>query len=121
LPQLGDAGGGAVFVLLSGAAADTAGAIDDAIAYDRNRPLAHDYMAALRRGNAPRRWLVGALRHLAAWTAERSRGNGLALDRIGARPYRIVHALKCDRAAAAIADRGADLDVQLLCFCQGAP
>src|SRR6202022_227468 len=100
---------------------DAAGALDDAIAYDRNCSLAHDHVAALRRGNPARRWLVGALRHLAAWTTECSRGDGLALARIGARPYRVVHALECDRPAAGIADRGADLDVQLLCFCQGAP
>src|SRR5271169_5505388 len=109
--QLRNASAGAVFVLLSGAAADAAGALDDAIAYDRNCSLAHDYVAALRRGNPSWRRLVGALRHLAAWAAERSRGDGLALAGIGACPYRVVHALKCDRPAAGVADRGADLDV----------
>jgi hypothetical protein len=48
--QLRDAGAGAVFILLSGAAADAAGTLDDAIADDRNRSLAHDHMAALCRG-----------------------------------------------------------------------
>src|SRR5712671_3253703 len=103
--QLRDAGAGAVFVLLSGAAADAAGALDDAIAYDRNRSLAHDHVAALRRGNPARSWLVGTLRHLAAGAAKCSRSDGLALARIGARPNRAVHALKCDRPAAGIADR----------------
>jgi hypothetical protein len=101
---LRDASAGAVFVLLSGAAADAAGTLDDAIADDRNRSLAHDHMAALRRGNPARRWLVGALCHLAAWTAECSRGDGLSLACIGARPYRVIHALKCNRPAAGIAD-----------------
>src|SRR5271165_1895329 len=119
--QLRDAGAGAVFVLLSGAAAYAAGTLDDAIADDRNRSLPHDHMAALRHGNPARRCLVGALFHLAAWTAECSRGDGLSLACIGACPYRVVHALKRNRPAAGIADRGADLDVQLLCFCQGAP
>jgi hypothetical protein len=75
--QLRDAGAGAVFVLLSGAAADAARTLDDAITDDRNRSLTHDHVAALRRGNPTRRRLVGALCHLAAWTAERSRGDGL--------------------------------------------
>jgi hypothetical protein len=120
LLQLGDAGGGAVFVLLSGAAADTAGAIDDAIAYDRNRPLAHDYMAAS--AAATPRGVGWSARSAISPLGRPNAAEATALDRIGARPYRIVHALKCDRPAAAIADRGAaDLDVQLLCFCQGAP
>ena len=45
--QLRDAGSGAVFVLLAGATADPAGALDDAIAYDRNRSRRHDHVAAL--------------------------------------------------------------------------
>jgi len=119
--QLRDAGAGAVFVLLTGATADAAGALNDAISDDWDCSLAHDHVAAFSRGNPARRWLIGALRHLAARTAECCRGDGLALARIGARPDRVVHALERNQPAAGIADRGADLDVQLLCFCQGAP
>lgn len=44
--QLRNATASAVFVLLSGAAADAACALDHAIAYHRNCSLAHDYVAA---------------------------------------------------------------------------
>ena len=71
---------------------------------------------AFRRDNPARGWLVGAIRHLAARTAERSRGDGLALAGIGACPYPVVHALKCDRPAAGIADRGAEPDVSSCAF-----
>ena len=94
--QLRDAGAGAVFVLLTGAAADATGALDDAISEDWDCSLAHDHVAALCRGNPARRWLIGALRHLAARTAECCRGDGLSLVRIGARPNRVVHALECN-------------------------
>src|SRR5262249_6571851 len=113
-------GASAVFVLLPGAATDAAGTIDDTIADDRNCSLAQDYVAALRRDDPARGWLVGAIRHLAARTAERGRSDGLALAGIGACPYRVVHALKCNQPAAGVADRGADPDVQLPCFRQGA-
>src|SRR5271166_4495754 len=102
--RLRDTGAGAIFVLLSGAAADAAGALDDAISDDRDCSLAHDHVAALCHGNPARRWLIGALRHLAAWTSECCRGDGLALAGIGARPNRVVHALECNRPPAGIAD-----------------
>src|ERR1700730_5770240 len=54
--QLRDAGAGAVFVLLDGATADPAGALDDAIAYDRTRSLGHDHVAALRRRKPAQCW-----------------------------------------------------------------
>jgi hypothetical protein len=66
---LRDAGAGAVFVLLAGATADPAGALDDAIAYDRNRSLGHDHVAALRRRKPAQCWHVGTLRHFAAGAA----------------------------------------------------
>jgi hypothetical protein len=68
--QLRDAGAGAVFVLLAGATADPAGALDDAIAYDRNRSLRHDHVAALRRRKPARCWHVGTLCHFAAGAAD---------------------------------------------------
>src|SRR6266404_8879677 len=117
--QLRDAGPGAVFILLRGAAADAAGALDDAITDDRNRPLAHDHLAARGGGNAAGGRLIGALRHLAARTTERRRRDGLALAAIGARPDGVVHALQRDQSAAAVAHRRTDLDVELLCFRQG--
>src|SRR6516165_3343086 len=40
---------------------------------------------------------------------------------IGARPDRVVHALKRHQPAASVADRGTDPDVQLLGFSQSAP
>jgi hypothetical protein len=75
--QLRYAGEGAVFVLLPGAATDAAGTLDDTIAYDRNRSLTHDDVAALRRDNPAQSWLVGAIRHLAARTAKGSRGGAV--------------------------------------------
>src|ERR1700745_3573662 len=59
--QLRDARPCAVFVLLGGAPADATGALDDAVADDRNRSLAHDHVAARSCGNAARRRLVGSL------------------------------------------------------------
>src|SRR5690242_9975655 len=78
-------------------------------------------MAAFRDRDAARCRLIGPFRHLAAWAAESRRGHGLALAAIGARPDRVVHALQRDQAAAAVANGGADLDVELLGFRQGAP
>src|ERR1700758_4642052 len=80
------AGASAVFILLRGAAADAAGALDDAILDDRYRTLAHDHVAAFGQGDTARRRLVGPFGQLAARPAERRRGNGLALAAIGARP-----------------------------------
>jgi hypothetical protein len=77
--QLRDTGAGAVFVLLAGATADPAGALDDAIAYDRNRSLGHDHVAALRRRKPAQCWHVGTLGHFAAGAAECRRDDGLAL------------------------------------------
>lgn len=121
LLQLGDTCPGAVFVLLRGTATDAAGALDDAVTHDRDCPLAHDHVVALRSGNAARGRLVGPLGHLAARTTKRCGRDGLPLAAIGTRPYGIVHALQRDQTAAAIADRGTDLDVELLCFRQGTP
>src|ERR1700726_2013627 len=75
ISQLLDAGAGAVLVLLRGAAADPAGALDDAVADDRHRALTHDHVAALGRGDAARRRLVGPRLHFAAGAAERGRGD----------------------------------------------
>src|SRR5260370_920913 len=58
-----DARLGAVFVLLRGAAADAAGALDDAVADDRHRALAHDHLSAPSGGNAARPRLLSARRH----------------------------------------------------------
>src|SRR5216684_3268384 len=118
--QLRDAGAGAVLILLRGAAADPAGAFDDAVAEDRYRALAHDHLAT--RGGRDAAWgrLVGARRHLAAGAAKRRRGDRLALAAIGARPDRVVHALQRDEAPAAVAHRGADLDVEISRLCQRA-
>src|SRR6266404_7581591 len=66
--QLRDAGPGAVLVLLRGTAPDAARALDDAVAHNRNRPLPHYHVAALRRRDAARGRLVGPLAHLAART-----------------------------------------------------
>src|SRR5215471_18152821 len=118
--QFRDAGSRAIFVLLRGTAADAAGAFHDAVADDRHCPLTHDHVAARRGGNAARGRLVSPLAQLAAGTAEGSGGDGLALAAVCARPYGVVHALKRDQAAAAIANRGADLDVQLPSLRQGA-
>src|SRR5215470_3898419 len=115
-----DAGSRAIFVLLRGTAADAARAFDDAVADDRHRPLTHDHVAARCGGNAARGRLVSPLAQLAAGTAEGSRGDGLTLAAVSARPYRVVHSLKRDQAAAAIADCGADLDVQLPSLRSGA-
>src|SRR5437773_367505 len=109
-----DAGAGAVLVFLRGAAADAAGAFDDAIADDRDRALAHDHLAARGRGDAARRRRIGTRLHLAAGPAERGRGDRLPLAAIGAAPDRIIHALERDQPAAGVAHRGADLDVELL-------
>src|SRR5215472_8457903 len=118
--QLRDACPSAVLVLLRGAAADATGALDDTVADDRNRALAHDHVAARRRGNAARGGLVGPLGQFSARPAKRRRGDGLALAAVGARPDRTVHTLQRDQPAAAVAYRGADLDVELLRFGQGA-
>src|SRR6266404_7767877 len=118
--QLRDAGPGAVFILLRGAAANAAGALDDAVADDRHGTLAHDHLAARGGGYAAGRRLIGAFGHLAARTAEGRRRDGLALAAIGARPDRVVHALQRDQSAAAVAHRRTDLDVELLGFRQGA-
>src|SRR5271169_2831496 len=98
--QLGDASAGAVFVLLRCPAADTASTLDDAIAHNRNGPLAHDHVPA--RGGSNTAWgrLVGALGQLAARPTKRRRRDGLALAAIGARPDCVVHALKRDQTAA---------------------
>jgi len=61
LLQLRDPRPGAVFVLLRGAAADAASALDDAVAHNRDSPLTHDHVAARGGGNAARGRLVGAL------------------------------------------------------------
>jgi len=92
-----------------------------AVANDRQSALAHDHVATRGGGNATRGGLVGALGQLAARTAERSRGERFALAAIGARPNGIVHPLKGDQPPAAIADCGADFDVELLRLGQGAP
>src|SRR5438309_3926136 len=112
--QLRDASPGAVFVLLRSAAADPTSALDDAVADDRDRALAHDHVPARRCRNPARSGLVGALGHLAARPTEGRRGHGFALAPIGARPDRVVHALQSHQPAAAVANRGADLDVELL-------
>src|SRR6185295_19601506 len=93
LAQERHAGLGAVFVLLRGAAADAAGAFDDAVPDDRHGALAHDHLTARGGGDAARRRLVGARRHLAAGPAERRRGDRLSLAAISRAPDRIVHAL----------------------------
>ena len=46
-----DPGAGAVFVLLRGAAADPASALDDAVADDRHRALSHDHVVAFGRAS----------------------------------------------------------------------
>ena len=65
LLQSRDTGTGAILVLLSGAAVDAAGALDDAVTNDRHH--------SLPRGGP----LVGALRHFAARAAKCSRDDGL--------------------------------------------
>jgi hypothetical protein len=74
---LRDAGAGAVFVLLAGSTADPTGALDDAIAYDRNRSLGHDHVTALRRRKPAQCWHVGTHRHFAAGAAECRRDDGI--------------------------------------------
>src|SRR5260370_42184241 len=109
--QLFDPGAGAVLVLLRGAAADAAGALDDAVSDDRHRALAHDHLAARGGGDAARRRLIGARRHLAAGPAKSSRGDGLALAAVGAGPDPTVHALQRDEPPAGGDHPGADLHV----------
>src|SRR5207248_4475637 len=80
----------------------------------------HTHVPAGRRGSPARGGLVGPFGHLAARPPESRRGDCFSLTAIGARPDGIVHALQCDQPAAAVADRGADLDVELLRLGQGA-
>src|SRR5215472_1008009 len=119
--QLRDACPSAVLVLLRGAAADATGALDDTVADDRNRALAHDHVPARRRGNAARRGLVGPFGQFATRPAKRCRGDRLALAAVSARPDRIVHTLESNQAAAAVAHRRTDLDIELLRLGQRAP
>src|SRR5579884_866508 len=118
--QPGDAGAGAVFVFLRGAAADAAGADDDAVADDRQPALTHDHVPALGGGDAARGRVVGARGQLAARPAERGRGDRLALAAVDPGPDRIVHAAEGDQPAAGVADRDADLDVELARLGDGA-
>src|SRR5262245_34464305 len=118
--QLADAGLGAVLVFLAGAAADAAGALDRAGADDRHRALAHDHVAAGVRRDATERRMVGALGQRAAGPAERRRGDRLALAAVDAGPACVVHALERDQAAAGVADRNADVDLERLRLVQRA-
>src|SRR5204863_2997045 len=89
----------AVLVLLGGAAADAAGAFDDAVADDGHRALADDHVPALGRGDALDDRAPGALLELAAGAPERDRGDGLPLGAIGAGPDGAIHAVEGDEAA----------------------
>src|SRR5689334_20608351 len=113
-----DPGAGAIFVLLRGAAADPASALDDAVADDRHRALTHDHVIAFGLRDAARCRLVGPRLHLAAGPPEGRRGDRLSLAAIDAGPDRVVHTLERDEPSAGIDNRGADFDVELLCFCQ---
>src|SRR3989440_11387376 len=111
--ELGHARARAVLILLRGAAADAARAVDDAVADDRHRALAGDHVAALGGGDALDDRGAGALLQLTARPREGSRRDRLPLRAVGARPQRAIHAVERDQASAGVAHRDADLDVQL--------
>src|SRR6516164_8535747 len=101
-----------VLILLRGAAAHAAGALDDAVAKDRHGALAHDHVSAGGSRDPARRRMLGPLGQLATRAAERRRGDRLALAAIGAGPDRVVHALERHQPAACVAYRDADPDVE---------
>src|SRR5580704_14837909 len=68
--KFGDAGAGAIFVLLRRAAAHATGTLDGAAAQDRHRALAHDHVTAFRGGNPRGRRLARPFRELATGPPE---------------------------------------------------
>src|SRR5260370_439613 len=112
--ELGRARARAVLVLLRGAAADAARAVDDAVADDRHRALAGDHVTALGGGDALDDRAAGALLQLTARPREGGRRDGFPLGAVGAGPQRAIHTVERDQASAGVAHRDADLDVQLL-------
>src|SRR5262245_61668796 len=89
--KLGNAGDGAVLVLLGGPAANAAAAFRDTVPDDRHRALARDHVPTLGRHDALDDRTRGALHELAARPGEGHRRNGLALGTVDARPDRAVH------------------------------
>src|SRR4029450_4911067 len=118
LAEFSHSGARAVFVLLRGAAADAAGAVDHAVADDGKGALARDHVSAFGGGDALDDRASRALGQLTAGTREGGRGDRLALRTVGAGPQRAVHAIEGDQASAGVAHRHADPDVALLGFGQ---
>src|SRR5262249_35020824 len=125
-----------VLVLLRGAAADPASALDHAVPDDRHGAHARDHVAAGMRDDALDDWAPGALLQFAAGPSEPGRGDGLALRAVDRAPDGAVHAVERHQAAAGVTDRRAHLDVHLLglgdgrlhdaigfgqCQCHGSP
>src|SRR5262249_24079812 len=102
-----------VLVLLRGASAPPARALDHAVADDPHRAHAGVHGAARGGADALDDRRAGALGELAAGAAEGDRRDGLALRAVDAAPDGAVHAVEGDQPAAGVADGGAHLDVHL--------
>src|SRR5437773_604330 len=80
-----------VLVLLRGAAAHAARALDHAVFDDRHGAHARDHVSALGGGDSLDDWAPGALLQLAAGAAERGRRDRLTLGAVDATPDGAVH------------------------------
>src|SRR5437899_9992656 len=111
--ELRHARAGTILILLGGSPAHSTRTLHHAVADDGHRPLARDHVPSLGRGDALDDRAPRPLGQLTAGTREGHRGDRLALGAIGARPDGGIHPIECHEASAAIADRHADLDLDL--------
>src|SRR5437879_13298113 len=109
--KLGHARARAVLVLLRGAAADAARAVDDAVADDRHRALAGDHVAALGGGDALDDRAARALLQLPARPREGGRRDSHPLRAVGAGDQRAIRTVETDMSSAVVVERTADAAV----------